>query len=125
MIQFANHWRATLAPVPVSRSATTRWAAIFIVPWDGSQVLTETIWLIDEAGFGLDANGALAWDLDALDTAPASFLARDGSFFLLNRRLDPQELSLDERRLATDEAVPLRDGARLLAGRGAWLLRIG
>jgi hypothetical protein len=143
-IQFGPQWRATLLPVPshleapafrdggdspsaaagsASRDAI-RWGALFTLPWPGSRAAVDTVWLIEDAGFGADLTGGFVWDTEALNPSPASFRSRGGAFFLQNRRLKNVEITVNSCALPPGTGAPLRDGARLRIGSAEWAIRI-
>lgn len=133
VLQLGSTWRATLVPVSLIEAGSgdvsepggdTRWGAIFIVPWPDCTVLTETLWLIEEAGFGLTENGALIWDIEGQGSAPAAVRTHAGGFSLENRRFTDGEFFLDSQRLEPGGAVPLRDGMHVAIGAARWRARI-
>ena len=143
-MQIGPQWRATLLPVPAPPEAVTfrhaedppnaaagpeprdtvRWGALFTLPWPGSRVAVETVWLIEDAGFGADMAGGFVWDTEALNPSPASFRRQGAAFYLQNRRLDKVELAVDSRPVPPGAGVALRDGARLRIGSAEWTIRI-
>jgi hypothetical protein len=148
LVQFGAHWRATLAPVALpaetvcfrdertvpyqpeaeavaeAAPATGQWGAVFIMPSAECSVRVETVWLLEEAGFGLEVDRSLAWDWECLDSAPAAFRVSNGLFYLLNRRLGAEELCVDMRGVRQGCACPLREGMLLDAGENRWRIRI-
>jgi hypothetical protein len=142
LVQFGTHWRATLAPVlvppetvrfrgdPIEAAETERvkadgcWGAVFVVPSPDCRALVETVWLLEEAGFGVDGEGTLLWDWEGLGAAPAAFRVRNGSYYLLNRRLDDAELSADGHPIKPGAGCMLREGMALAIGSDCWRIRI-
>ncbi len=142
LLQLGTHWRATLAPAPAPESVRFReertappeserppeaagWGAVFVLPAQDCRARVETVWLLEEAGFGLDTEEALVWDWEGVGTAPAAFRAtEEGGFLLLNRRIEGVEFSIDLRPLKPGTACVLGEGMLLAAGRDAWRIRI-
>jgi hypothetical protein len=87
-------------------------------------VRVETVWLLKEAGFGVALTGSLIWDTEGVGAAPAGFWVNRGRFYLLNRRLGDEELSLDLQGLEPGRFSPLAGGMQLRIGQGAWRIRI-
>ncbi|HEV7402657.1 MAG TPA: FHA domain-containing protein [Chthoniobacteraceae bacterium] len=125
-VQLGNQWQASLLPVPsgvtVGSREGERWGALFVVPWPGCMALAETVWLLEEAGFGVDGSGALVWDTEALGTSPGSFYVRGGEFRIGNRRLDDVPIEVDGEPLRPGAAIALQPGARLRIGAGEWVV---
>jgi hypothetical protein len=142
LVQLGAHWRATLAPTPSPEEARfreesqpppvagdtagtdLRWGAVFVLPASGCRARVETVWLLEEAGFGLASEGVLAWDWEGIGAAPAAFRVFDGRFCVLNRRLENGELSVDLLPVNPGAACMLGEGMLLAIGHGAWRIRI-
>ena len=82
------------------------------------------MWLIEEAGFGMDAAGEIVWDTTALGTAPVAFRKSGAGFALVNRRMDGTDLSAGPKPIFPGMALPLRTGMVLKIGRGVWEVRV-
>ena len=142
-VQLGSKWRATFLPVPapaelvaLRTSAETAWrhspdaggrsgwGALFVRPWRDCEVEVETVWLIEEAGFGIDAEGEIVWDTTALGTAPVAFRKSGAGFVLVNRRMEGTDLSAGPKPIFPGMALPLRTGMVLKIGRGVWEVRV-
>ncbi|HEY3897610.1 MAG TPA: hypothetical protein VGM54_03300 [Chthoniobacter sp.] len=138
-LQLGAQWRAMLLPVPgpaekvvfecplagvEETSPNSRWGVLHVSPWPGSRVLIETVWLIQEAGFGVDSGGHLMWDTEALRPGPAAFHRRGRRFFFLNRQIENVEMTVASQPVPPRCGVMLNDGARLQIGAAEWLLRV-
>jgi hypothetical protein len=110
---------------PIDHRQTGPWGAIYILPCEGSRARVETVWVLEEAGFGVDPSGALKWDTEALGTSPASVLRYGGGFWLLNRRLDDLELKVNGCPVPPGFAAPLRKGMPVSAGHHTWRVVLG
>ena len=143
-MQLAGRWRTTLIPVlpppeivglrtdpetawrhlPEEAAPISSFGALHIQPWQECECTSQTIWILEEAGFGVDADGTLRWDTAVLGTAPAAFRRCGGSFVLINRRLGVGELLVNSRELPPGGAIPLRDEMLLTVGSQTWSVRI-
>jgi hypothetical protein len=144
MLQLGTHWRGMIMPIlhspehtvisgalpaegtpPIGDRPAGPWGAVYLLPCEGSRARVETVWLLEEAGFGVDPAGALKWDTESLGTAPASVLRHGGGFWLLNRRLDDLELTVSGCPVPPGFAAPLRKGMPVTAGHHTWRVLLG
>jgi len=87
--------------------------AVFFVPIQRQPTPRDTVWIFNEAGFGLDAAQRIVWDTRGLDGSPASFFHSRGSFWLANRTLDSGVLRVAGVPLAAGEIAALGKGQEL------------
>ncbi len=90
--------------------------AVFFQPGARQAVVRQAVWIFSEAGFGLDAAQRLVWDLGGHGPSPVSFFHDRGGFWLGNRRLAADSLSLSGTSLAAGELAPLAHGQELQIG---------
>lgn len=104
------------APDPATPAGRELGGAVFFLPAHRQVIVRHAVWIFSEAGFGLDAAQRLVWDLRGTAPSPASFFHDRGCFWLANRGLAPDTLTVAGTPLAPGEIAPLTRGSELKIG---------
>ncbi len=97
--------------------------AIVFAPRRLEPTLRDAAWIFTRLDFALRPNGGPAWVVPQRGN-PASFVRRDGCFWLVNTNLDVDALSLDDHNVTLGEAVPLSAGGLLRLGAREYSIEI-